>query len=716
MLLVSRRFPLWLVGLLLCGNAARADQVSIESLLNELIDLESMTRFPEPSYRLVQSSSREPDKDSLLSTMQLTQEDVARAGSRDIEASSETVLFQQSGPGALVRIFLRPLDQARLRLRIYIDESRRPVVEATLAELLAERFGPLSAPFCESAGGMVCVNFPIPYAAGCIVTLGSDDIMGRCVYQVTARSYPPQTRVESFSTASHESTRDIVHRAAEALSRPENPLDRQEGDFLLPVRLSRQSPSADLQVPRAGGGLVAELRLRPSTLDPATLRRTILALSFDGRTCVRVPLADFFACGSSASVYSSRMASVTADGELISYWPMPFVQRVRISLEGPGEPAAIVERRRKGGLPFPFRFLRRKEDGRKRQILTPLIPLKDEVHVEGHFVVRPYRWDGRSMYFHAGWQSHEDLPSDGDERTNLVTLSGKGTYVGTALEVANPVKDWWGDGQDSQAVDGEDTPSLLGTGAADYFGFPRDAAEIFTRPTHGQNRRDGPKDFGLSSQYRWRILDSVVYDNGFRWDFHRTNANSQAKASLSSVHFWYCDPNHSEEASYIRESDVKLPVLPVRAVPRIAGAIEGESLAIVSFDGSAPSPESRIHFEDAGPWSGDSHLVWKGSKPGHQLVLAFHAPAGGRYNVQAYLSKSSDYGICRLTINDHPESDPQDLYDAHPTRVGPIDLGEHDLLANDNRLTIEVLSSSRLASPKNCTFGLDCLVLTPADP
>lgn len=720
---VPRTFWAALVILFVLASGVSA-QVTLAGLLNEMTDLEHLTRFPDPPFRLVQSSSIQGGEkrdvwslDHRLGQDGSNVKDVILV-SDDATQDAGTVLFSQDGPGALVRIWLRPLDQAKLRLRIYVDDRTKPTLEASLDELLEGRLGPVSAPFCEASNGAIGVMFPIPFARSCVVTLSTDDLAGRCAYQVTARLYSPDVRVEPFSPAAYQAVRPQWEQAAALWSRPVGPPGNSDGDFRVPLKLSRQAPSAELQVPRAGGGLVAELRLRPSSLDPAILRRTILAISFDGRTCVRTPLSDFFGAGPGSPAYQSLLASITPEGDLISHWPMPFLERARISLEGPGESVPLAERGRKpkGRLPFPLRFLRRKEESKKRVLEQPSERVRDEIEVEGQLLVRRYRWDGRSMYFHAGWQAQADLRTEGGKPWNALAISGKGAYVGTVLEVANPVRDRWVEGDDKIYVDGEEIASIVGTGTADFFGINPSAPEIFVRPLHGQTQRDGPKAFGHSSYYRWRLIDPIIFDNGLKMDFEFAHTNPAARISLGSVHYWYADANHSQEPLRISEAQATIPSLPERAIPRIAGAIEGESLVAVSFDGQPPLRESRIHFEEDGPWSGDAHLVWKGSKPGNQLVLSFDAPMRGRFSVQAYLSKSFDYGICRLAVNDQFLADPVDLYDTRPTRMGPIDLGVYELTPTDNRLKIDVVSSSRLASPKNCTFGLDCLVLTPAQP
>jgi phage protein U len=45
---------------------------------------------------------------------------------------------------------------------------------------------------------------------------------------------------------------------------------------------------------------------------------------------------------------------------------------------------------------------------------------------------------------------------------------GRRVYVGDTLTIMNPEEQWWGEGDEKIWVDGEDFPSLFGTGTEDY--------------------------------------------------------------------------------------------------------------------------------------------------------------------------------------------------------------------------------------------------------
>ena len=714
-------------GLLTC-NVKADPLVTLPSLLREITELDHLTRFPSPAYQTVQTSSAARRSDSLrdeaisLNTPTTGVENTLRAPKEN--SGSESLIFENEGPGAVVHLWLRA--DITAILRVYLDGATEPMFEGTLEEIAAGRLPPLSSPFVFAQGTSLGIDFPIPYQNRCRITLQVDsaDIAHSFAYHVVSRSYEPGVSVETLSTSSIEKNRAAIDNTTRVLKGEGKTEANPDWSFRFPIQLSREMPLVEFDVQPGNGGLISELHLRPNTSDPALLRQIILVLCFDGRVTARVPLVEFFGTGPGISPYRSMLTEVTADGELICRWPMPFAHEVAFALEGPGQlpPGAENEKevKRKHPLLSLFRlkenplFKRRENRQRNKRssfFNEPLVMIPEGVGVEGFALVKPYEWNTQSMYFHADFTSTHDIATSKPQDWQVAALSGRGLYVGTTLLAANSVRDWWGRGAEKIYLDGHEIPDFLGTGTSDYFASMTASPTLFSTPFHGQTRCDGPRSFGHTALYRWRVLDAIPFNNGLKFDWEVKHANSLGTLSLEGVNYWYADPWHSESVKRLDAAATTLPSLPVRVVPKITGAVEGESLVSLRVDGSAPKKENRVHFEEAGPWSGDAHLIWQGIKPGNELVLGFNAPEEGTYQVAAYLSQSSDYGIHRLSVNDKPAGDPIDLFSPTPSRMGPVDLGVFELKKEGNRLVVRVVSSSKSASPKNCSFGLDCLVL-----
>ena len=94
------------------------------------------------------------------------------------------------------------------------------------------------------------------------------------------------------------------------------------------------------------------------------------------------------------------------------------------------------------------------------------------------------------MYFHAAWRGQYPVPTRPYSDWNYVTLKGRGVYVGDTLTVMNPVERWWGEGDEKIWVDGEDFPSIFGTGTEDYYAYSWGgvSTDFYEHPFHAQPR------------------------------------------------------------------------------------------------------------------------------------------------------------------------------------------------------------------------------------
>jgi putative heme-binding domain-containing protein len=91
---------------------------------------------------------------------------------------------------------------------------------------------------------------------------------------------------------------------------------------------------------------------------------------------------------------------------------------------------------------------------------------------------------------------------------------------------------------------------------------------------------------------------------------------------------------------------------------RVAGALEGESLKILSKTAGNTSVQGMGNF-GADRWS-DAQVWWTGAKPGGRLVLEVPVKSEGRYEIFAVMTKARDYGIVQLSIDDTPLGTPID--------------------------------------------------------
>ncbi len=313
------------------------------------------------------------------------------------------------------------------------------------------------------------------------------------------------------------------------------------------------------------------------------------------------------------------------------------------------------------------------------------------------------------MYFHAKWRGQFDVPTRPMIDWNYMTARGKGVFAGVAFAIDNPVKDWWGEGDEKIYVDGEAFPSHFGTGTEDYFGYAWCFPGLFVHAYHNQPRCDGPGNFGRTSVNRWHIIDRIPFTKDFKFDMELWHWKANIKVNMAVAAYWYAMPGGTDGFRVLTAADAQLrpaPELP-QAV-KVKGAIEGESMRIVQKTGS-PAPQ------DWEGLSGGRHLWWHNTpKPGDMLVLAFQAPKAGKYKVVGRFLKAIDYGIVQLAINGQKAGDPIDFFNDGVEPTGEVDLGTFELKEGDNQFSATMVGAN-VRAVKSYMFGLDYLLLKPAE-
>jgi len=271
--------------------------------------------------------------------------------------------------------------------------------------------------------------------------------------------------------------------------------------------------------------------------------------------------------------------------------------------------------------------------------------------------------------------------------------------------VANPVRDWWGEGDEKIYVDGEAFPSFFGTGSEDYYGYAWSSSELFSHAYHNQSRCDGPRNYGHTSVNRFHNLDDIPFSKRLRFDMENWHAEASTKTARSAVSYWYARPGGTDFFQPIQPADVVPVDIPPYIVRREPGALEGEELKMVETTGGRT-----IIQELDSAWSNEKHLWWTGARPQDRLVLAFPSADGGIRPVIVRLTRADDYAQVQLYVNEHKAGGVIDLYDESVVPTEEINLGPCDLVQGENRLTVEIVGGNPRAKPAYM-FALDYLKL-----
>ena len=280
-------------------------------------------------------------------------------------------------------------------------------------------------------------------------------------------------------------------------------------------------------------------------------RDAILRCFWDGEATpsVEVPLGDFFALAHArVRCLRSHFIQVNpgfgASHGLNAYFPMPFAQSARITLEHRGT-------RPLGGV-FPALWYHIDYDSYD----APLPP--------------------ETLRFHAQWrhecptvavgepnvQLHEGTNLDGRDNYVALDANGAGQMVGLLLQINNRAGGWYGEGDDMVFVDGDVwPPSIHGTGTEEIFGGGACPATEYSGPYHGFHLIESSDYAGLVGAYRWYVHDPIRFQRSLRWTVEHGHANNFANDYVS-VAYWYQAEPHAEFPPLPSRDAMRPPLAP----------------------------------------------------------------------------------------------------------------------------------------------------------
>jgi hypothetical protein len=413
-----------------------------------------------------------------------------------------------------------------------------------------------------------------------------------------------------------------------------------------------------------GPGVITHLWTTVNPTDPFYTRSLVFRVYYDGNDfpSVEVPFGDFFAGGYTAEpVFSSAVVSTSAYGRARnSYWRMPFQKSARVTVTNESAEHRVHS--------FYYYL-----DWQKHASLP------DD-----------------TMYFHARYrQEHPAAPGD----FLILETEGRGHYAGTVQSVLQTQYGWFGEGDDRFYIDGEETPSLSGTGTEDYFGDAWGYLE-FARPYYGVPVYEGHMPGDRVTAYRWHIPDPVPFTKSIRVQIeHHGSLFTRSLEFLGQFHertdwvsavaYWYQDK----------------PVGPVEPLPPLAERVppyrvlNPADLNPKTERGIVQASDGAINF---------TTLTGDGT-----IEFTFSVDEPGLYLVSAYLHHILYAGIYQTFVNDEPIGGPIDLLEEGDYRkLHRFDL--HDFDAGDHTLRFECQGrnpDTRRLLPKGHALAIDQILL-----
>jgi hypothetical protein len=410
----------------------------------------------------------------------------------------------------------------------------------------------------------------------------------------------PKTVADPFRLL--EPRNSVAHRASS-----NNPDPDSNDDSKRPIP-GETTVLADLE----GPGAVTHIWITVADSEFGWPRLLRFRVYYDGSDVpsVDAPLGDFFAVGHGFErpVQSLVIRDGSEGRSRNSYWPMPFRKSCRITVTNEG-------RRRVANLYYQV-------DWEKLASLPADTP-----------------------YFHAHYR--QALPNSGGRPYELLSVNGRGHYVGTVLSVVQAEAGWFGEGDDHFFVDGESKASLEGTGTEDYFGDAW-SLHVSEGPYTGVPIAEGT---GLGSRmgaYRWHLVDPVPFTKSLRFEMEHKGWTFRADGSVKSAFGERTDLLSSVAFWYQQGIAQGLPVAPYGA-----GRLPQGNAIQIEVDkalADAKAEKGKVSVSPELFWSKDV-LLFESEGIGGQLEVPFDVPTESDYEVYTELARGSDYGIYTVLLD-----------------------------------------------------------------
>jgi hypothetical protein len=526
---------LWL-GLFVACRGKHKQDVSLESLLNEMVSWEETVRYPAIPYHSLQMSSYDRLSVSPDSAHWFANNDgfgVERIETNE-EGRTEKVLFDDKGPGVITRIWITTTDK-RGTWRFYFDGSPKASWEIPSYDMMQMHIPQLGRGLLQShtsytpeGKGGSTLFLPIPYGKGCKITFEEPPGITTIprYYQINYRKYPEETIIETFTPKVARKAASKIEETDKLLQHPV--IDCDSICFEKKQELEAGNPM-QIRLPQ-GGHAVRELKIKVSVNEKKnyaqTMRNIIFMGTFDGKQTVWVPLSDFSGGGMGAPTVESWFLSADGNGSITSRWPMPYKEAASIALVN------------EGNLP---------------------------ANVEVSLCLSPVTWDERMLYFYASWRQERGIklsnnPEDNKNTTdwNFATINGKGVYKGDVLTLYNHSPEWYGEGDEKIWVDNDKFPSHFGTGTEDYYNSSWAPVIPFQTPFGGAPRADSESSHGYNTFFRTRNLDGIPFTQRLKFDIEMLSWK-EGTVDYATTFFWYGNIKaKAEGTSGASEAIVKL--------------------------------------------------------------------------------------------------------------------------------------------------------------
>ncbi|MBZ0258615.1 DUF2961 domain-containing protein, partial [bacterium] len=612
--------------------APRCETITFGSLVDEMVDMHRLAKFPEPSYKTVQYSSTDrrsqtpggphwyDNSDGFGSEPVPNFEKVlVEPGDNNI---GEYLICDVKGPGVIVRTWTAAINGD---IRMYLDGASKAVYDGP-----AQQFFQYMAQHYLADTGIdpklidrtfqqrnACY-FPVPFAQRCRIEWRGN-WRELHFYEVQIRMYEPHAEVATFEPSDVNVFQKKIEAAAKILGDIDGNWSYKSDQQPVSVSAVLQPGESVSPDEHKGSGAIERLtlKLKADDLDNA-LRQTVMKISFDGFKTEQVvsPIGDFFGAAPGVNPYVSVPFTVTPDGEMTCRYVMPFKESVKITFENHGDQTV--------------------------EVTGSFLPCKFKVE------------DNRFQHFRARWRVVHDLISKPERDLPFLIANGKGVYVGTTSYLWNPAViptpsgNWWGEGDEKIFVDEDKQPSTFGTGSEDYYNYAWSSPDIFLFPYCGQPRNDGPGNRGFVTNFRWHVMDALPFQDRIAFYMELFTHVRVDGLSYARIAYHYGAPGIFDDVFRISEDDLR----PVKRTAAWSPVAANGAQNSTFYEGEAAVAKSAASREDKDNlFSDGSCWVWQPKAVGETIEFELPIKEEGKYGLRMTCAHTRDSGSFSISLN-----------------------------------------------------------------
>jgi hypothetical protein len=627
---------LGLLAALSCSHHETEQRITTGRLLNEMVDLERLTRLPEEGYKTIQYSSYDRRSTKPTDSSWFANEDgfgnepipgfEKVLKQPDADGIGEYLICDIQKPGAVLRLWTAGISG---KIRIFLDNINSPVYEGdaqdffwkTIEKLSKQE---LSSDYVRILRQFDASYFPIPFAKRCrIEWIG--DIRKIHFYHVGFRVYDSRVKVETFSEKDIKVYSKELEKVVRVFKNPDENQDFKNSKVeSADINLDAGAKIELFNIKGTRAIEYLSIKIKASEIESA-LRKNILTIYFDNSSVPQVqsPVGDFFGAAPGLNPSQSLPFSIGTDGTMICRYIMPFNNSAKIVVENNSN---------------------------------------ETVAITGEIRATDFVWeDGKSMHFRARWRISNGLTATNiNDVSNNVTdilylmALGQGRVVGAAAYVYNPSNvptswgNWWGEGDEKIYVDQDTFPSFFGTGSEDYFNYSWSSARIFSFPYCGQPRNDGPGNRGYISNFRWHILDDILFMDKLAFYMELGHHGIVPDFSYGRIVYFYALPTLLDDFQKISMSDIaEIPYLNWK--PEAYLGSEGNKFIPAE---NILSDRSKVSIEEGKLWADGKILMWHPVKPGDRISFILNSGSTiDKTNIGLTLAHGPDGGTIVVIFN-----------------------------------------------------------------